>query len=67
MRREEDEIMATAIAALSNDYQEVIRLRIWGGLMLEQIADRTGCSLDAVRMLFCRAIEQLKRGQGNPR
>ena len=50
----------SALATLPSDYQEVIVLRNLEGLSHEQVAERMGRSLGAVRMLWLRALAALR-------
>jgi len=52
--------LADALLELPEDYCEVIMLRHWDGLPFGDIATRMGRSAGAVRMLWLRAIEQLR-------
>lgn len=52
--------LAAALASLPADYQEVIVLRNLEGLSHEQVAERMGRSLGAVRMLWLRALAALR-------
>lgn len=49
-----------AIAALPSDYREVIELRSLQRLSFEDVALRMERSAEAVRKLWCRAIEKLQ-------
>jgi RNA polymerase sigma-70 factor (ECF subfamily) len=61
MRREEGVLLADALERLPEDYREVIFLRHIEGLPHEEIARRMGRSAGAVRMLWVRALAQLKK------
>ena len=50
----------SAIEQLPEHYREVIRLRYFEGLKLEQVAQRLGKSKGAVVMLLSRAAEKLR-------
>ncbi len=52
--------LAAALEQLPTDYQQVIRLRHLDGLAFDEVAQRLGRSTGAVRMLWLRAIEQLR-------
>ena len=60
-RRENTVILADQIAGLPEDYREVLVLRHLEGLPFEQVAERMGRSSGAVRMLWMRALEQLRQ------
>jgi RNA polymerase sigma-70 factor (ECF subfamily) len=60
-RREQQEKLARAVAALSEDYRQVIQLRHYEGLGFEEIGRRIGRSSDAARMLWYRAFDRLSR------
>ncbi|MGE0755534.1 MAG: sigma-70 family RNA polymerase sigma factor [Pirellulaceae bacterium] len=53
--------LADALAALRPEHGEVIRLRHLEGLPFAQVAERLQRTEGAVRMLWLRAIEQLRR------
>ncbi len=59
--REQAVILADALARLPDDYREVIILRHLQGLKFEDVAGRMGRSSGAVRMMWPRALEQLRR------
>jgi RNA polymerase sigma-70 factor (ECF subfamily) len=52
--------LADALADLTQDHREVIVLRHLEGLSFKEVAERMGRSAGAVRMLWLRAIEQLR-------
>jgi RNA polymerase sigma-70 factor (ECF subfamily) len=54
-------LLAEVLAHLPQDYRNVIILRNLEGLAHEQIADRMGRSVGAVRMLWVRALERLRK------
>jgi len=60
-RREQEVLLAEVLAQLPQDYRDVIILRNLEGLAHEQIADRMGRSVGAVRMLWVRALERLRK------
>jgi RNA polymerase sigma-70 factor (ECF subfamily) len=60
-RHEQELILANALAALPNDYREVIMLRHIEGLSFEEVAERMERSSGAVRMLWLRALEKLRK------
>ena len=59
MASEEAALVAQALSALPDDYQQVVRLRNWENLSFQIIGERLGRSADAARKLWCRAILQL--------
>ena len=59
-RRELSVVLADALAELPPDYREVIVLRNLRELDWEQVAHKMGRSTDAVRMLWTRALKQLR-------
>ena len=60
-RHEQEIILADALAELPKDYQQVILLRHIEGLPFEQVAERMARSSGAVRMLWLRALERLRK------
>lgn len=61
-RRHEDLAgLADSLLELPEDYCEVIVLRHWDGLAFPEIGQRMGRSAGAVRMLWLRAIDQLRQ------
>jgi RNA polymerase sigma-70 factor, ECF subfamily len=60
IRHEIELQLADAIAALSDDYQEVIVLRNLERLPFDEVAQRMGRSRPAVQMLWMRAIRALQ-------
>jgi RNA polymerase sigma-70 factor, ECF subfamily len=60
-RHEQELILADALAELPKDYQMVILLRHIEGLPFEQVARRMDRSSGAVRMLWLRALERLRK------
>ena len=58
-RREQAVLMASAMAQLPPDYQQVIILRHLEGRSFEEVAATMHRSLGAARMLWMRAIERL--------
>lgn len=59
-RRENEAALAEALGRMPADYREVIRLRHLEGLSFSSVAERMGRSSGAVRMLWLRALKQLK-------
>ena len=60
-RQEHAVILANVLSQLSKDHREVIVLRNLEGLSFNEIADRLGRSAGATRMLWLRAIEQMRK------
>ena len=60
LEQERSVLVAHALDALSADYREVILLRDFQGLSIEQIADRMDRSPAAVRKLWARAIIKVR-------
>lgn len=59
-RHERALILAEALSRLPDDYREVILLRNLQGFSHEQIAERLGRGVGAVRMLWVRALGRLR-------
>lgn len=59
-RRENTVVLASYLATLSPQHREVIELRNLRGLPFEQIGRRLNRTTGAVRMLWLRAIRQLR-------
>ena len=59
--REEARQLRTALARLSTDHQEVLRLRNWEQLPFAEIANKMDRSETATKKLWARAVEALKR------
>ena len=57
---EEEAILKKAIAKLPENYQSVIELRNWQDRSFAQIGQSLGCSADAARKLWSRAIIRLQ-------
>ncbi|TWT90123.1 ECF RNA polymerase sigma-E factor [Pseudobythopirellula maris] len=62
-RQESEAALAASLAELPDDYQEVIRLRHLEGLPFAEVAERMDRTSGAVRMLWLRAIKQLRDAQ----
>ena len=60
-RREQEILLADALADLPGDYQQVILLRHIEGLSFDDVALRMDRSAGAVRMLWLRALERLRK------
>lgn len=61
LRNEQELLLADVLARLPDDYREVIVLRNLEGLSHEQAAERMGRGVGAVRMLWVRALADLRR------
>lgn len=61
MRAERDEALEQALGRLPPDYRQVVEWRYRDELPFEEIAQRMNRSCEAVRQLWCRAIERLQR------
>ena len=66
MQQERMLALSDAVAALPNDYRDVIMMRHMEARSFKEIADRMQRSEGAVRMLWLRAMDQLRSllGQG---
>ena len=62
MNREQGVLLADALSELPEDYREVLILRHLDGLSFSEVAQRMGRTLDAVKQLWVRALERLRRG-----
>jgi RNA polymerase sigma-70 factor (ECF subfamily) len=60
-RHEQELLLANALADLPQDYQQVILLRHIEGLSFEEVAARMERTSGAVRMLWLRALEKLRK------
>lgn len=60
-RREQSVILADALAQLPPDYREVLTLRHLERISFLEIAKRMDRSVGAVRMLWTRALERLRK------
>lgn len=60
VRREREQMLAVALARLSPQQQEIIRLRQQEGLTFVEIGTRMGCTDEAARKQWARAIEELR-------
>jgi RNA polymerase sigma-70 factor, ECF subfamily len=61
IRREQEVLLAEVLARLPDDYREVIILRNLEGLSHDEVARRMQRGVGAVRMLWARALKQLRR------
>lgn len=60
-RHEQELRLADVLARLPDDYREVVVLRNLEGLSHEEVARRMNRNVGAVRMLWVRALTQLRR------
>ena len=60
-RNEQEVMLADALAELPGDYRQVILLRHVEGLAFDEVARRMDRSSGAVRMLWLRALERLRK------
>jgi RNA polymerase sigma-70 factor (ECF subfamily) len=60
-RRERAAVVADALARLPPDYREVLVLRNLEGLAFKEVARQMGRSPGAVRILWVRALDQLRQ------
>lgn len=65
VRNEEDRILVEALATLSPDDQEILRLRTYEDLDSRRIAAVLGCSEPAARKRLSRAVARLRRALPN--
>jgi RNA polymerase sigma-70 factor (ECF subfamily) len=63
-KNEQEVLLAEVLSRLPESYREVIVLRNLQGLTHDQIARRLGRSAGAVRMLWVRALAQLREAMG---
>jgi RNA polymerase sigma-70 factor, ECF subfamily len=59
-QRERAVVLADALAELSSDHREVIVLRSFQELEWDEVAEKMGRSRNAVRVLWARALKQLR-------
>jgi RNA polymerase sigma-70 factor (ECF subfamily) len=60
-QREQGVLLADALALLPEDYREVLILRHLEGYTFPEVAQRMHRSLDAVKSLWMRALDRLRR------
>jgi RNA polymerase sigma-70 factor (ECF subfamily) len=60
-RHEQEVLLAEVLARLPADYREVIIFRNLEGLSYEEIGSRMGRGVGAVRMLWVRALERVRK------
>lgn len=63
--REEVEQLERALGGLPETYQQVIRLRQQGNQTFAAIGTSMGCSAEAARKLWARAVERLRQELGD--
>jgi RNA polymerase sigma-70 factor (ECF subfamily) len=61
VRHEQEVLLAEVLARLPDDHREVIILRNLEGLSHEEVAQRMGRSVGAVRMLWVRALARVRK------
>jgi RNA polymerase sigma-70 factor (ECF subfamily) len=61
VRHEQEVMLAEVLTRLPDDYREVLILRNLEGLSHEEVAQRMGRSVGAVRMLWVRALVRLRK------
>jgi RNA polymerase sigma-70 factor (ECF subfamily) len=59
--REQGVLLADALSELPDDYREVLILRHLEGLSFPEVSQRMGRTLDAVKQLWVRALDRLRR------
>ncbi len=64
VRREQAVLLADALQRLPADYREAIILRQLQGLSFPEVAQRMHRSLDSVKKLWIRGLDQLRRALG---
>jgi RNA polymerase sigma-70 factor (ECF subfamily) len=64
VRREQAVLLADALDGLPEDYREVLVLRHLEGFSFPQVAQRMGRSVEAVKKLWARALDRLRRSLG---
>jgi RNA polymerase sigma-70 factor (ECF subfamily) len=60
-RREASAVLASKLAQLPEDYRKVLVLRHYEGLSFEEVARHLGRTSGAVRILWLRALDRLRR------
>ena len=66
MAREEADALEKGMAGLSDNYRAALRLRYQEGLTFAQIGEKLGCSAEAARKLWARAVHQLQQTMDPP-
>lgn len=61
LRNEQELLLADVLSRLPEDYREVILLRNLEGLSHDDVAERMGRGVGAVRMLWVRALAELRQ------
>lgn len=67
VRAEETDRLLGAMRGLSREHQEVLALRFFAGLSLQETADTLGRSANAIKQLQFRAMNALRRQMGPDR
>ncbi len=65
LAREQAAAVRSAVARLSDEYQQVIRMRSWQGMTFPQIAEQLGKTVNATEKLWYRAVQRLRRELAN--
>jgi RNA polymerase sigma-70 factor (ECF subfamily) len=60
-RREASAILANTLVQLPEEHREVLVLRNYDGLSFEEVARHMGRTPGAVRLLWVRALDRLRR------
>jgi RNA polymerase sigma-70 factor (ECF subfamily) len=60
-QREQGVLLADALSLLPEDYREVLILRHLEGLSFADVSERLGRTVDAVKQLWVRALDRLRR------
>ena len=61
LAQEEQALLWDTVAELSDAQREVVRLRFWKELTIEEIASRTGRTTGAIRVLLHRSLRSLRK------
>jgi RNA polymerase sigma-70 factor (ECF subfamily) len=65
VRREQDVLLAEALAALPERYREVLILHHFEGLSHAEVAQRMGRTVDSVKNLWARALGRIRHSLGS--
>ena len=65
LAQEQQDAVRDALAQLPEDYQQVIKMRSWGGMSFPQIAENIGKSINATEKLWYRAVQRLGKQLAN--
>jgi RNA polymerase sigma-70 factor (ECF subfamily) len=66
VQHEQAAAVERALARLPDEYRTVLQLRYAEGLPFEEVAQRLGRSVNAVRKLWARALERFQEEMGTP-